>query len=173
MDPPLDRQDDLAVNGLPNVSIFAKFARVAEATTVPADKIWKQIVSIGGDNGYYYLDLLWAIRGFTDRLIGGVGMRRERRHPTELQIGEKLDFWEVAAVDPEQRLVLVAKWKMPGEAVLVFEMTPLGKEWTKVTTSAYFQPNGLAGTMYWNLLIPVHAILFKGLARAIISRASR
>jgi len=122
-------------------------------------KIW----SIGGKNGWYYANLLWEIRGFMDKLSGGVGMRRGRKSETELSPGESLDFWRVLLADKkEKRLLLYAEMKLPGEAWLEFKI-----ENNRLIQTATFRPLGLWGRLYWYGLLPVHAFIFNGMIRKI------
>ncbi|MCX7832727.1 MAG: SDR family oxidoreductase [Ignavibacteria bacterium] len=123
------------------------------------DKIWK----IGGDTGWYYANFLWSIRGFIDKLIGGVGLRRGRKNPIEISTGECLDFWRVLfASKKEKRLLLYAEMKLPGEAWLEFKI-----ENEFLIQTATFRPKGLAGRIYWYLLLPIHKLIFKGMAKRI------
>ncbi|MGJ8744965.1 SDR family oxidoreductase [Polaribacter sp.] len=119
------------------------------------DKIW----AIGGNTGWYYGTFLWKIRGFIDQLFGGTGLRRGRRHPTELNVGDALDFWRVIYADKEKGILLLyAEMKLPGEAWLEFKM-----EEDILYQTATFRPHGLAGRMYWYAVIPFHWFVFNGM----------
>lgn len=119
------------------------------------DKIW----SIGGENGWYYGNFLWQIRGFLDKLVGGIGLRRGRTNKTEIHTGDALDFWRVLIADRQQkRLVLFAEMKLPGEAWLEFRVNK-GKVYQRAT----FRPRGLAGRLYWYSVLPFHGFIFKGM----------
>jgi len=121
------------------------------------EKIWK----IGGQNGWYYGNFLWKIRGFIDKLWGGVGLRRGRTHKNEIHPGDALDFWRVLyANKKEGRLLLFAEMKLPGEAWLEFKI-----ENGKLIQTATFRPLGLAGRLYWFAVAPFHGFIFKGLLR--------
>jgi uncharacterized protein YbjT (DUF2867 family) len=133
--------------------------------TVP--QVWETIITIGGDTGWYYANWLWRLRGFIDRLLGGVGLRRGRRHPSDLQTGDALDFWRVALVDPPRRLLLKAEMKLPGQAFLGFQARPVNTNQTEIEQVARFVPSGLFGILYWKLLFPLHSLLFRGMIRAI------
>ncbi len=123
----------------------------------------KRIWSIGGKNGWYYANWLWEIRGFMDKLSGGVGMRRGRKSETELSPGESLDFWRVLLADKkEKRLLLYAEMKLPGEAWLEFKVTD-----NELTQTATFRPLGVWGRFYWYSMLPFHAFIFKGMIRNI------
>jgi len=127
-------------------------------------KIW----SIGGDNGWYYATWLWKFRGFLDSLAGGIGLRRGRTDPSEITTGDALDFWRVLISDKkQQRLLLFAETKLPGEAWLEFKIQKSNDQFQLVQT-ATFRPSGLYGRIYWIFLKPIHFWLFKGLARRIV-----
>ncbi len=135
-----------------------------------ADRAFKAIATIGGDHGWYYATWLWRIRGAIDLLMGGVGMRRGRRDPTAPAVGDTLDFWRVEGYEPGRRLRLAAEMKLPGRAWLEFEVMPTGGG-AVVHQTAVFEPAGLSGLLYWYALLPVHALIFGGLLRAIARRA--
>ncbi len=130
----------------------------------PKDRVISRLWGIGGNAGWYYMDWAWEIRGFIDKLFGGVGLRRGRTHPQKLHRGDSLDFWRVLLADKENgRLLLYAEMKLPGEAWLEFEIT--SKNALKQTAS--FRPRGLLGRLYWYALYPFHKLIFKGMARSI------
>lgn len=121
------------------------------------DKIWK----IGGENGWYYGNWLWRIRGFLDKLFGGVGLRRGRTNTETISVGDSLDFWRVLyANKSEGRLLLFAEMKLPGEAWLEFKVVK-----NKLVQTATFRPLGLAGRLYWIVVFPFHGIIFKGMIK--------
>ena len=123
----------------------------------------KKIWSIGGINGWYYANLLWSIRGFIDKIFGGVGLRRGRKNPVEISEGESLDFWRVLLADKkEKRLLLYAEMKLPGEAWLEFKI-----EDQKLFQTATFRPLGLLGRIYWYTLLPFHGFIFSGMIKRI------
>jgi len=136
-------------------------------------EVWSPVAEIGGERGWYFGDLLWKIRGFIDRLAGGSGLRRGRRHPRELQAGEALDFWRVLEASPPRRLLLLAEMKMPGEATLEFRVDPSGEGTAELAQIARFLPRGLLGILYWYALYPVHSWLFRGMLRSLAARAGR
>jgi uncharacterized protein YbjT (DUF2867 family) len=136
------------------------------------DEIWPVISRIGGANGWYYGDFLWRMRGWMDTLVGGVGLRRGRRHQEQLQIGDALDFWRVLDVRPPSRLILVAEMKLPGEAILDFEIAPSGKG-AELCLSTRFRPGGLYGVLYWYTLLPFHDMLFGGMLRKVAKKVNR
>ena len=127
---------------------------------------------IGGAAGWYYADWLWRLRGFIDLCLGGVGMRRGRRHPEELAVGDTVDFWRVEAYEPNQRLRLAAEMRLPGRAWLEFDVKPHGNG-ALIRQTAVFDPVGLAGMMYWYGIFPLHTRLFAGMLRSLALRALR
>ena len=134
------------------------------------EEVWRAVERIGGATGWYFGDLLWRWRGAVDQWIGGVGLRRGRRHPTQLRAGDALDFWRVLEVDPGRRLLLSAEMKLPGEALFDIRIQPIGGE-AEIEFLSRFVPRGLGGLMYWYALYPGHQWVFegmlKGLARAV------
>lgn len=132
------------------------------------DKVIANIWSIGGDRGWYYGNWLWRIRGYIDKLFGGVGLRRGRRSPTDIYPGDSLDFWKVLLASKEEcRLLLYAEMKLPGEAWLEFKVLEQDSENLKLVQTATFRPRGLAGRLYWYLMLPFHAFIFKNMAKNI------
>jgi uncharacterized protein YbjT (DUF2867 family) len=125
---------------------------------------------IGGENGWYYANFLWSLRGFLDLLAGGIGVRRGRRLPDELSAGDPLDFWRVEAIEPDRLLRLRAEMKVPGRAWLQFEVTP-APGGSDIRQTAIFEASGLSGLLYWYALLPVHRVVFAGMLRAIAARA--
>ncbi len=154
-----------------DVSWYDKSAAVEMETAASSDEVWRELSAIGGGRGWYYWTWLWRLRGAIDRALGGVGMRRGRRHPTELRIGDPLDFWRVVGVEPGQRLTLVAEMKLPGSAVLELE-TADAEAGATMRLRAHFHPAGMLGLLYWYVLWPIHQVMFRGLARAIVRRAA-
>lgn len=137
--------------------------QLSEAETLL--NIW----SLGGKRGWYQTDWLWQLRGFLDKLVGGVGLRRGRRHPTQLKAGDTLDFWRVLLADKEnKRLLLYAEMKLPGEAWLQFRIFESnGKAFLEQL--AAFRPVGLLGRLYWYAVLPFHFLIFGGMARNLAS----
>jgi uncharacterized protein YbjT (DUF2867 family) len=138
----------------------------------PLDLAFHPIRRIGGANGWYYGNWLWALRGFLDLLFGGVGLRRGRRMADALEVGDVVDFWRVEELRPDRRLRLRAEMKLPGRAWLEFEVSPQGS-CTSIRQSAIFDPRGLAGLAYWYLLYPVHALIFRGMLRRLKEASER
>jgi uncharacterized protein YbjT (DUF2867 family) len=131
------------------------------------DEVWQPVSRIGGRTGWYFGNFLWRLRGIMDRLAGGVGLRRGRRHPTEIRVGDALDFWRVLEVEPPRRLLLVAEMKTPGEALLEFQITPLANAEVEFQMLSRFLPKGLFGILYWYGLYPFHQWIFYGMLKAI------
>jgi uncharacterized protein YbjT (DUF2867 family) len=141
--------------------------RRSTTISAPCDLVFSVICSIGGNNGYYAADWLWRLRGAMDRLVGGPGLRRGRRHPDRLAFGEAVDFWRVTGFDSPRRLELRAEMRLPGEATLTFEVTPAAGRGVTLTQTARFKPRGLAGLAYWYAVAPLHGIVFDGMLRGI------
>jgi uncharacterized protein YbjT (DUF2867 family)/uncharacterized protein YndB with AHSA1/START domain len=132
-------------------------------TDAPIADVWSAITSVGGIRGWPAADALWEVRGFADRLLGGPGMRRGRRHPTELRVGDAVDFFRVEAIVPERLLRLRAEMKVPGEAWLEWTLEP-DERGTNVVQKARFHPRGVWGRVYWYAMLPFHHLIFGRLA---------
>jgi len=132
-----------------------------------ADEVWEPVTRIGGVRGWYFGDALWRLRGDLDRLLGGSGLKRGRRHPSKLYVGDALDFWRVLEVDEPRRLVLLAEMKLPGEALLEFRIKPLAADRVELQQLARFLPKGLMGLLYWMAFYPFHKWIFGGMLRNI------
>lgn len=131
------------------------------------EEIWGPIVRIGGLTGWYYGERVWKIRGWMDRILGGMGLKRGRRASSSLYVGDALDFWRVLDVAPPYRLVLLSEMKVPGEALLEFVITPVGPGETELQQLTRFVPRGFAGLVYWyGLYFPQHW-LFRGMLQTI------
>jgi len=131
------------------------------------DRVQKNIWAIGGRRGWYFAASLWALRGFLDRLVGGVGLRRGRTRPDMLHTGDALDFWRVVVADEARgRLMLYAEMKLPGEAWLEFDLARNGNG-AMLLQTATFRPSGILGRLYWYLLWPIHFFIFHFMARRI------
>ncbi|MBM3180035.1 MAG: SDR family oxidoreductase [Chloroflexi bacterium] len=137
---------------------------------IAPETVFRSYSGIGGERGWLYMDWAWAFRGWVDKVIGGVGIRRGRRHPDEIRAGESLDFWRVEAVEKDRLLLLRAEMKVPGKAWLEFR-SELQEGRTLLTVTAYFAPRGLSGFLYWYAMWPFHAFLFNGLTRRLAARA--
>ncbi len=146
--------------------------RQAEVSASPHD-VFGAFTQLGGERGWLYWNWAWQVRGIVDRLVGGVGFRRGRRHPAEVRPGDALDFWRVEAVEMDRSLRLRAEMKVPGRAWLLFEARPQGGEKTLLQQTAFFAPKGLSGLLYWYLLYPVHRLIFSGLIRNLAAQAEQ
>lgn len=129
-----------------------------------AEQAFRAIRRIGGETGWYYGNWLGKLRGFLDLLVRGVGVRRGRRHPDKLRIGDPVDFWRVEAIEDNKLLRLAAEMKVPGRAWLEFEVTEQDGHST-VRQTAIFDPVGLFGIVYWYTLFPLHELVFRGMLR--------
>lgn len=131
------------------------------------EAVLNRVWSIGGKKGYYALNWAWHIRGFFDQIIGGVGLNRGRRHPTEIHVGDSIDFWRVIQADKEKgSLILFAGMKLPGEAWLEFKLEQENEQEFLIQT-ATFRPKGILGRLYWYSLIPAHIFIFRKMAKSL------
>jgi hypothetical protein len=136
----------------------------------PRDATWRVVEGIGGENGWYSFPLAWAVRGWLDRLVGGVGLRRGRRDPKRLRVGDALDWWRVEEIVPGELLRLRAEMRVPGLAWLEFRVG-LDGPGSRLTQKATFYPRGLWGEVYWRAVAPFHGIVFGGMIRRIAASA--
>jgi uncharacterized protein YbjT (DUF2867 family) len=137
---------------------------------VPPGAAFAPIARIGGQSGWYYANRLWRVRGLLDLVVGGVGVRRGRRDPVNLRVGDTLDWWRVEEFELDRRLRLQAEMRVPGRAWLEFEVTPNGSGST-IRQTAIFDPVGLGGLAYWYGIYPIHGLVFAGMLRGIAERA--
>lgn len=150
-----------------NVPTFGCFFDKRQAKLDDADYSLEKIWSIGGENGWYHSNWLWAFRGFIDKMFGGVGLRRGRKMPNLLEAGDPLDFWRVLLADKEKkRLLLFAEMKLPGEAWLEFK---IGDN-NILHQTATFRPRGILGRIYWYSVLPFHRFIFPGMIRKIAKK---
>ncbi|WP_046470843.1 SDR family oxidoreductase [Allosalinactinospora lopnorensis] len=142
---------------------------------VPASRtaLWQVIEGIGGERGWYSWRSAWSVRGWLDRLVGGVGLRRGRRDPRRLRVGDSLDFWRVEAIEPERLLRLRAEMRLPGLAWLELRAEHPAGRGTVLRQRALFHPRGLAGQLYWWGLAPLHGLVFGSMARNIAEAARK
>jgi uncharacterized protein YbjT (DUF2867 family) len=146
---------------------FGVFTDRQEVFIANPEAVLNRIWRLGGENGWYVGNLLWRIRGLVDKLAGGVGLRRGRRHPTDLKTGDALDFWRVLVADRGQsRLLLFAEMKLPGEAWLEFRILQRDGQYV-LTQTATFRPLGVWGRLYWYSVLPFHGFIFPALIRKI------
>ncbi|MDX9901502.1 MAG: SDR family oxidoreductase [Aliarcobacter sp.] len=138
-----------------------------DISNLAPSKVYQAFIGIGGENGWFDFDFLWELRGIIDKLIGGVGLKRGRRSQCDLRISDCLDFWKVVDLKKDERLLLYAQMKLPGEAWLEFKIKD-----NKLIQSAYFYPKGVFGRLYWYTLVPLHYFIFKNMIKSIIKKAS-
>ena len=139
----------------------------SEWVASPPSSAFAPIQRIGGATGWYYAAALWRLRGFADLLVGGPGLRRGRRDPVGIRVGDTIDFWRVEAYEPNRLLRLRAEMKVPGRAWLQFEVVPDGEDGSRIRQTAEFDPAGLAGLLYWHALWPFHRAIFRGMLRTV------
>jgi uncharacterized protein DUF2867 len=168
--------DAVSAAGQPQASLGAPAGlrrfdrRTMEVHASPA-QCFAVVASLGGRTGWPPYGWLWRLRGFIDLLMGGVGMRRGRPEGRPLRVGDTLDFWRVEIYEPDVRLRLAAEMKVPGRAWLEFSIAATARG-SLITETAVFDPMGLAGLLYWYLLVPAHAVVFGGMLKAIARRAT-
>jgi uncharacterized protein YbjT (DUF2867 family) len=143
-----------------------------EIDASPAE-IWEPVVRIGGEQGWYFANPLWKLRGWLDKIFGGTPVARGRRHPQNLQVGDALDFWRVLEIRPYRRLLLVSEMIAPGEAVLEFKLFKTDAGYCELQMIGRFLPLGLMGLAYWYILLPFHIWIYKGMLRAIARKTRR
>ncbi|TPW70743.1 SDR family oxidoreductase [Schumannella sp. 10F1B-5-1] len=141
-------------------------------STAAPERVWRVIEAVGGDNGWYSLPLAWSVRGWMDKAVGGVGLRRGRRDPRRLAPGDALDWWRVEHLERGRFLRLRAEMKVPGGAWLELSVTPDG-EGSLYRQRAVFFPKGLAGRAYWLAILPFHGVIFASMARRITAEAEQ
>jgi uncharacterized protein YbjT (DUF2867 family) len=149
------------ISKLSRVPAFGCFVDQRSQRVENVQRTMNRIWSIGGDTGWYYANWLWVLRGFIDKLFGGVGLRRGRKNSTMISAGDALDFWRVLYADKdEQRLLLYAEMKLPGEAWLEFKITN-----DTLVQTATFRPLGVLGRLYWYSVLPFHGFIFRGMLK--------
>ena len=139
----------------------------------PPGRVFELIANVGGANGWFYANFLWRMRGWIDRLIGGVGTKRGRPRAFGIQTGDAIDFWRVERAEAPRTVLLRAEMKLPGDAWLQFDLTSQPQGHTLLRCCAWFHPRGLAGEIYWCGLYPVHAMIFSGMLTTIRKTAER
>ena len=164
-----DKSDDVWEKNSQNEISKAIFIdrKEEDISNLNPSKVYQSFIGIGGDNGWFDFDFLWELRGIIDKLIGGVGLKRGRRSQCDLRISDCLDFWKVVDLKKDERLLLYAQMKLPGEAWLEFKIKD-----NKLIQSAYFYPKGVFGRLYWYTLVPLHYFIFKNMIKSIIKKAS-
>jgi hypothetical protein len=145
--------------------------RREEVVDAPASELFRVFTSLGGQRGWLAFDWAWQARGILDRLVGGVGMRRGRRDPVYLRVGDAMDFWRVEDVKENRLLRLRAEMKVPGRAWLQFEVIPEEASRSRLVQTAYFASKGLGGMLYWYALYPLHGLIFSRMPKRIAGLA--
>ncbi len=138
----------------------------------PVERVFERIRRVGGDTGWYYADWLWRRRGIIDSLLGGIGLRRGRRDPEDLVVGDVVDCWRVEAYEPNRLLRLALEMKIPGRGWLEFEVNGNGSAST-VRQTATYMPVGLLGRVHWYLFYPLHRLIFAGMLQGIARKSGR
>jgi Protein of unknown function (DUF2867) len=159
----------------PSVSMSTEEGMILErrrrSVNASAEKVYSIIAELGGERGWPALNWAWQLRGWIDRLLGGVGMRQG--NAGALRVGEALDFWRIEAVEAGRLLRLCAEMKLPGKAWLLFQVEPQRDGCSELIQTAIFEPKGLSGVLYWYCLYPVHRLIFSRLIQRIAERAER
>ncbi|KQR54981.1 NAD(P)-dependent oxidoreductase [Leifsonia sp. Leaf336] len=157
----------------PDWSGHTVYTDIRERTSRAApEEVWRVIEGIGGERGWYSFPLAWALRGWADKLVGGVGLRRGRRHADLLQTGDALDWWRVERLERGRSVRLRAEMRVPGRAWLELGVLPAG-EGSRYWQRAVFFPHGLPGRLYWLAVLPFHGVVFEGMANRIVVEAER
>ncbi len=154
----------------PEYSFYGKQQNESLLTDASGASLWRTVCQVGNNGDFFYAGVLWWARRAIDWLVGGPGFRRTRRHPDELRVGDAVDAWRVIAMDPGEKLTLLMEMKAPGAGVLEFSIGEDGAQ-RRLSIDAYFHPAGVWGLLYWYSVVPFHAIIFRGMARAIVVRA--
>ena len=141
--------------------------KTQDIQNIKKEHVFSSFIGIGGEHGWFDYDFLWELRGIIDKSIGGVGLHRGRRAQHELRIGDSLDFWKVVDIKKNERLLLFAQMKVPGNAWLEFKI-----EDNQLIQSAYFYPKGVLGRLYWYSLVPLHYFVFTNMIKSIINKAA-
>jgi uncharacterized protein YbjT (DUF2867 family) len=149
-------------------SAIIRDRRVIEFNDVSPEQVFQSALAIGGTRGWYKYNILWRLRGAMDKMVGGYGLNRGRRVSSELRIGDALDFWKVADIKPNKRLLLLAQMKLPGKAWLEFVI-----ENNMLVQTAHYYPRGVLGRLYWYITLPFHNLVFQDLAEKIVKQAAK
>lgn len=165
-----------ALGSFSSYTLTDKEGLLKEVRTVLTDaspeSLYKSFTSIGGKTGWLTWNWAWKLRGLLDKIVGGPGLSRGRRHPQDLRVGEALDFWRVEALEKNKLMRLRAEMKVPGKAWLQFEIIPKGKQ-SQLVQTALYAPKGFFGALYWYALYPAHLFLFGSMARNVVRVAEQ
>lgn len=155
-----------------NNAYYGEQINVSRDCEHSAKALWQQLSRLGGDNGYFYLDILWRIRGFIDKVFGGPGMIRHRDNSRELYSGDRIDTWIIKEAAKHKRLLMQFEMRGPGAGCLEFKLTP-NTQGCRLSINAFWHPKGFLGRAYWVLFKPAHLLIFNGMIKAIIKRAGQ
>lgn len=161
---------------LHSIEQYQDFTYKASGSAVAAaspDAVWNVVRQIGGENRYFVLNSLWTIREWLDAAVGGPGLQRVRTVSGDPRPGDRIDSWEVIAAEAGRRLALKFNMKAPGLGVLEFLIEPRGDSRVRLTATAHWEPDGMAGLLYWRAMQPAHLVLFDRLTSEICRRAER
>lgn len=147
-------------------AILRDVRTIAFARGERQEEVFQSACALGGSNGWFRYNILWRIRGFIDKLLGGYGLNRGRRLNQELRVGDALDFWKVVDIKEGKRLLLYAQMRVPGEAWLEFDVQP-----DQLVQTAHFYPRGVLGRLYWYSVLPLHNLVFSDLANTVVRGA--
>ena len=154
----------------PHYSFYSMRSGAHTDTPAGAHALWQEVLTIGREGDFFYGRWLWLLRRFADWLLVGPALRRPRRHPTELRVGDVVDAFHVVRLEPERLLTLQLEMRAPGSGMLEFQIQPLDRG-TRIRATAWWHPQGVWGLMYWYALLPFHDLLFRGITREIARRA--
>jgi uncharacterized protein YbjT (DUF2867 family) len=154
-----------------DTAFYARHASGETTSSASPAALWQQIIRIGGDNRYYYMNWLWWLRELLDWLVGGPGFSRGRRDPDDVRLGDVIDYWTVIGMEQERHLTLHFGMRAPGSGILEFDLQPEESERTRLTITAHWHPRGVWGLLYWFAMLPAHLFLFRGWSRRIARRA--
>ncbi len=152
-------------------AFYAKKAGASASCNVSPEQLWQVLSRIGGQQRYFYMNFLWTTREFLDWLVGGPGLSRKRRHPSELRLGDRVDSWTVIGIEKDKRLTLEFGMRAPGAGVLEFEIEKIDHRHSNIQATAYWHPAGVYGLLYWYALELAHLFIFKGMTRAVAKQA--
>jgi uncharacterized protein YbjT (DUF2867 family) len=155
----------------PEYSFYSKQAGDSAGTGASSDALWRVVCRVGSNGDFFYAGVLWWLRRALDWIVGGPSFRRRRRHPDLLRVGDTVDAWRVIAMQPGKQLTMLLEMKAPGAGVLEFDIEDTDKDRRTITVTAYFHPAGVWGILYWIVLLPFHAFIFRGMTREIAKRA--
>ena len=155
----------------PEYSFYSEKAGDSAITAASADALWRVVCRVGHHGDFFFAGWLWGLRRSLDWIVGGPSFRRKRRHPDELRVGDTVDAWRVIAMQPRKQLTLLMEMKAPGAGVLEFDIDEMDDNRRRITVTAYFHPAGVWGILYWLVLLPSHAFIFRGMTRVISRRA--